>query len=74
MRVSTKDQFNLNPSIRGLTLLTMYIYSDIYEYMYYFTLKRLLNQDDDNAELIKGLIVGLKKDLNEIRLLIMKKN
>lgn len=209
MRVSTKDQFNLNSSIRGLALLTMYIYSDIYEYMYYFTFKKvmksysqnfnhawdqyigeveffeqiddpfvqnclhtetklinfklelmvrfgindepeetedetvilqagrfrpyilqskraksykklrlhyertitetinsmylyacsitaqsnkiplvlkrqfkfpeqeclkLLNQDDDNVELIKGLIVGLKKDLNEIRLLIMKKN
>jgi len=163
MKVSTKDQFSLNFSIRGLALLTMYIYSDIYEYMYYFTFKKvmksysqdfnhtweqyigeveffeqiddlfvqnclhteaklinfklelmlrfridddpketedetvaqsnkitlvlkrqfkfpeqeclkLLNQDDDNVELIKGLIVGLKKDLNEIRLLIMKKN
>jgi len=34
---------------------------------------KLLNQDDNNVVLIKELIIGLKKDLNEIRLLIMKK-
>lgn len=40
MNISTKDHFDLNSCIRGLRLLTMYIHSDIYEYMYYFTFKK----------------------------------
>lgn len=42
MKISTKDQFNLNSSIRGLSLLTMHIYSDIYEYTYHFTFKKTM--------------------------------
>ena len=40
MMISTKDQFNLNSSVRGLSVLTMRIYSDIYEYTYHFTFKK----------------------------------
>ncbi|MGY0036433.1 hypothetical protein [Pedobacter sp. NJ-S-72] len=42
MKISTKDQFNLDSSFRGLGLLTVQLYDDIYEYMYHFTFKKVM--------------------------------
>lgn len=42
MKVSRNDPFDLNLSVRGLTILMTYMYSDIYEYMYHLTFKRTM--------------------------------
>ncbi|KIO75822.1 hypothetical protein TH53_18145 [Pedobacter lusitanus] len=40
MKVSREDPFDQNLCIRGLGVLTTYMHSDLYEYVYYLTFKR----------------------------------
>lgn len=42
MKISRDDPFDLNLCIRGLGVLTTYMHSDIYEYIYYFTFKKVM--------------------------------
>jgi len=42
MNISRNDPFDLNLCMRGLAVLITYLYSDVYEYLYYFTFKRIL--------------------------------